>query len=119
MELKRLTDPEEIALRGRDVVIGGALGGATAIACIIYVLHSPASEHRAFLIGVCLVWGVLSCGLFLLPRRRIAASRQREPFFLAWSAMVVGSIAICIMLEQLQGTPLTIAFILTLILAAI
>ena len=30
-------------------------------------------------------WVVLGCGLFLLPRRRMVASRWREPFFLLWS----------------------------------
>ena len=61
----------------------------------------------------------MGCGLFVLPRRRLVASRWREPFFLLWSAAVVASIAAGIVLEGRSGTPLMAGFILPMIFAAI
>ena len=119
MRLRPLTDPEEIALRARDVVIGGVLGMGTAVAIVAYLLQSPFSQHRALLITVCLGWLVFGCGTFLIPGRRIATSRWREPLFLAWSATVIDCIAIGIVIEDRAGTPLTAGFILPLIFAAI
>ena len=119
MRLRSLTDPEEIALRARDVVIGGALGIGTAIACVAYFARTPAIEHRGLLLAVCIAWAILSSGLFVLPRRRLAASRWREPFFLLWSTTVIGSIAAGIVIEGRTGTPLMAGFILPLIFAAI
>ena len=57
--------------------------------------------------------------MFLLPRRRLVASRWREPFFLAWSMLVVGSIAFGVVLEDRPNTPLMFGFILPLIFSAI
>ena len=45
MRLRALSDPEEIAMRARDVVIGGVLAIATAIAIIAYLLQSDRSAH--------------------------------------------------------------------------
>ena len=101
------------------MVIGGVLGIGTAIAIVAYLAQSPGSEHRGLLISVCIAWAVVSCGLFVLPRRRLAASRWREPFFLLWSATVIGSIAVGIVIEGRAGTPLMVGFILPLIFAAI
>ena len=119
MRLRPLTDPEEIALRARDVVIGGVLGIATAVAIVAYLLQSTVSNHRTFLIAVCIGWAVVGCGLFVVPSRRIAASRWRELFFLLWSTTVIGSIAMGIAIEGRTGTPLMAGFILPLIFAAI
>ena len=118
MSLRPLTDPEEIALRTRDVVIGGVLGMATAAAVVGYLVPSSASPHRSLLIWVCAGWVVAGCGLFLLPRRRLVTSRAREPFFLLWSTTVVGSIAAGVVIEGRAGTPIMAAFILPLIFAA-
>ena len=49
----------------------------------------------------------------------MVASRWREPFFLLWSVLVVGSIAFGIVLEDRANTPLLFGFILPLIFAAI
>ena len=100
-------------------MIGGVLGIATAAAVIAYVVLSSATPHRGVLIGVCLGWSVANCGLFVLPRRRLAASRLREPFFLAWSLTVIASIAAGVVIEGRSGTPIMGAFILPLVFAAI
>ena len=114
-----LDDPEEIEFRARDIVIGSVLGVATAIAIIAYLAQSPGSRHRALLAVVCIGWVLVSAGLCLLPRRRLVASRWREPFFMAWSATVVGSIAAGVVIEGRSGTPLFAGFILPMIFAAI
>ena len=114
-----LDDPEEIEFRARDIVIGSVLGVATAIAIIAYLAQSPGSRHRVLLATVCVGWVLVSAGLCLLPRRRLVASRWREPFFLAWSATVVGSIAAGVVIEGRSGTPLLAGFILPMIFAAI
>ena len=44
-----------------------------------------------------------AAGMFVLPRRRLVASRWREPFFLLWSCSVVGSIAFGVVLEGRPG----------------
>ena len=49
----------------------------------------------------------------------MVASRWREPFFLLWSLLVVGSIAFGVVLEDRPNTPLMFGFILPLIFAAI
>ena len=119
MKLRRLSDPEEIEMRARDVTIGGVLSIATAVAIVTYLLQSTESNHAAVLATVCGSWVLCAAGLFALPARRLAASRAREPFFLLWSTTVVGSIAVGIVIEGRPGTPLTAAFILPLIFAAI
>ena len=75
---------------------------------------SRAAGHRCASAGC---WS--SAGLCLLPRRRLVASRWREPFFMAWSATVVGSIAVGVVIEGRPGTPLLAGFILPMIFAAI
>jgi diguanylate cyclase (GGDEF)-like protein/PAS domain S-box-containing protein len=119
MRLRPLNDPEEIEIRAQDVVIGGVLAIVTAVAIIAYLMLSTESEHAGVLAAVCVAWAVASCTLFALPRRRIVASRWREPFFLFWSSLVVGSIAFGIALEDRANGPLMFAFILPLIFAAI
>jgi diguanylate cyclase (GGDEF)-like protein/PAS domain S-box-containing protein len=119
MRLRSLTDPDEITIRARDVVIGGVLAIATAIAIVVYLLQSTQSAHPVVLGTVCVIWALASCGMFALPRRRLVASRWREPFFLLWSATVVGSIAFGIVLEGRENGPLLFAFILPLVFAAI
>ncbi len=119
MRQRSLADPEDITLRARDVVIGGALGIATAVAIVAYLILSTQSQHRLLLGTVCVAWAIASSGLFVLPRRRLAASRLREPFFLAWSGLVIASFAVGIVLEGRPGTPLTAGFILPMIFAAI
>jgi diguanylate cyclase (GGDEF)-like protein/PAS domain S-box-containing protein len=119
MRLRPLSDHEEIAMRARDVVIGGVLAIGTAIAIIAYLLQSDQSGHPRFLGTVCVAWAVASCGMFALPRRRMVASRWREPLFLLWSLLVVGSIAFGIVLENRTNSPLLFGFILPLIFAAI
>jgi diguanylate cyclase (GGDEF)-like protein/PAS domain S-box-containing protein len=119
MTLQRLSDPEEIEMRARDVVIGGVLAFATAAAIIAYLLQSTRSAHPLLLGTVCVAWAALSCGMLLLPRRRMAASRWRELFFLAWSSLVVGSLAFGVVLENRPNTPLMFGFILPLIFGAI
>jgi diguanylate cyclase (GGDEF)-like protein len=118
LTLTPLSNPDEIELRARGVVIGGALGIATGAAIIAYLAQTPDNPHRVLMIVICAAWALLSAGLFLLPRRRLAASRWREPFFLAWSAAVIGSIAAGIVLEGNPRTPLALAFTLPLIFAA-
>jgi diguanylate cyclase (GGDEF)-like protein/PAS domain S-box-containing protein len=119
MRLHALRDPEEIAMRARDVVIGGVLAIGTAVAIIAYLLQSTESAHPLLLGTVCVIWAIASCGMFALPRRRMVASRWREPLFLLWSLLVVGSIAFGIVLEDRPNTPLLFGFILPLIFAAI
>ncbi len=119
MRARALTDAEEITLRARDVVIGAVLGIATAAAVIAYAVQTPASPHRGPLIGLCLAWAIANSGLFLVRRRRLAASRLREPFFLVWSLMVIASITAAVMIEGRSGTPIMGAFILPLVFAAI
>src|SRR3954451_14992870 len=98
MKLRPLRDPEEIDIRSRDVVIGGVLAIGTAVAIIAYLLQSTQSAHPVFLGSVCVAWAVASCGMLALPRRRMVASRWREPLFLFWSLLVIGSIAFGIVL---------------------
>jgi diguanylate cyclase (GGDEF)-like protein/PAS domain S-box-containing protein len=119
MRLRPLTDPEEIALRARDVLIGGVLGVGTAIAVVAYLLQSPAAGHRDVMIAISLGWLVFGCATFLISGERLATSRWREPLFLLWSVAVIACIAAGIVLEGRPGTPLTAAFILPLIFAAI
>ncbi|MDA0161021.1 EAL domain-containing protein [Solirubrobacter ginsenosidimutans] len=119
MRLRALSDPEEIAMRARDVVIGGVLAIATAVAIVAYLLQSERSAHPLLLGAVCITWSVASCGMFAIPRQRIAASRWREPFFLGWSFMVAFSLASGVVLEDRSNTPLMLGFILPLIFAAI
>jgi diguanylate cyclase (GGDEF)-like protein/PAS domain S-box-containing protein len=118
MRLRRLTDPEEIALRARDVVIGGVLAAATSAAVISYLAQSSGGSHKGLLIAICSAWALISLGFFVLPRQRLAASRAREPFFLLWSMTVVVSIAAGVVIEDRPGTPIMAAFILPLIFAA-
>jgi len=119
MRLRELRDPEEIEIRAGDVVIGGVLAIGTAVAIIAYLLQSRESAHPVFLGTVCVIWALASCGMFALPRRKMVASRWREPFFLFWSFLVAGSIAFGIVLESRSNTPLLFAFILPLIFSAI
>jgi diguanylate cyclase (GGDEF)-like protein/PAS domain S-box-containing protein len=118
MRLRRLTDPEEIVFRARDVVIGGVLGVATAVAVVLYLALGPSSAHRELLIWVCGGWVIVGCGLFVLPRHRLVASRAREPFFLLWSSSVIASVAAGIVIEGRSGTPIMAAFLLPLVFAA-
>jgi diguanylate cyclase (GGDEF)-like protein/PAS domain S-box-containing protein len=118
MRLRPLTDPEEIEFRARDVVIGGVLGVATAAAVVSYLVLGSHSPHRELLIWICSGWVVAGCGLFLLPRRRLVASRAREPFFMLWSTMVIASIAAGVVIEGRSGTPIMAGFLLPLVFAA-
>jgi diguanylate cyclase (GGDEF)-like protein/PAS domain S-box-containing protein len=118
MRLRPLTDPEEIALRARDVLIGGVLGVGTAIAVVAYLLQSPDSRHRDLLIAISLGWLAFGCATLSISGERLAISRWREPLFLVWSTAVIACIAAGIVLEGRPGTPLTVAFILPLIFAA-
>jgi hypothetical protein len=113
-----LDDPEEIEFRARDIVIGSVLAVATAVAIIAYLAQSSDSRHRALLATICVGWVLVAAGMCLLPRRRLVASRWREPFFMAWSATVVGSIAVGVVIEGRPGTPLLAGFILPMIFAA-
>jgi diguanylate cyclase (GGDEF)-like protein/PAS domain S-box-containing protein len=119
MKLRPLTDPEEIEFRARDVVIGGVLGVATAVAVVTYLALGSSSPHRELLIWICGGWVIVGCGLFALPRRRLVASRAREPFFLLWSSSVIASIAAGIVIEGRSGTPIMAGFLLPLVFAAI
>jgi diguanylate cyclase (GGDEF)-like protein/PAS domain S-box-containing protein len=119
MRLRPLSDPEEITMRARDVVIGGVLAIATALAVVSYLMQSSRSEHPLLLSSVCGVWALASLGMFRVPRDRLVATRWREPFFLFWSLLVVGSIAFGVVLEDRANTPLMFGFILPLIFAAI
>jgi diguanylate cyclase (GGDEF)-like protein len=116
--LEPLSNPDEIRLRADGVLIGAALGGATAIATIGYLLQAQGNPHRGLMIVICLAWGAISASLIALPRARIVASRWREPFFLAWSSAVVLSIGIGIVLEGDPHTPLQLGLTLPLIFAA-
>jgi PAS domain S-box-containing protein len=118
MRLRPLTDPEEIEFRARDVVIGGVLGVATAAAVVTYVALGSSSPHRELLIWICGGWAVVGCGLFVLPRHRLVASRAREPFFLLWSTSVIASIAAGVVIEGRSGTPVMAGFLLPLVFAA-
>ena len=119
MRQRSLADPEDIALRARDVVIGGVLGIATALAIVVYLIQSTQSHHRLLMGVICVAWAGASSLLLVIPRRRLAASRWREAFFLGWSALVISSFAIGIVMEGRPGTPLTAGFILPMIFAAI
>jgi diguanylate cyclase (GGDEF)-like protein len=118
MRLSRLSNRDEVELRARGVVIGGALGIATAIAIVAYLAQTPENPHRTLMIGICAAWAAVSAGLFALPRRALVASRWREPFFLAWSAAVIASIGAGMVLEGNPRTPLALAFMLPLVFAA-
>jgi hypothetical protein len=52
-----LTNRDEIDLRARGVVTGGALGVATAIAAIAYLAQTPGNPHRELMVVTCCVWG--------------------------------------------------------------
>jgi diguanylate cyclase (GGDEF)-like protein/PAS domain S-box-containing protein len=118
MRLRPLTDPEEIAFRARDVVIGGVLGTATAAAEVTYLALGSSSPHRELLIWFCSAWVLVGCVLFVLPRHRLVASRAREPFFLLWSTSVIASIAAGVVIEGRSGTPVMAGFLLPLVFAA-
>jgi diguanylate cyclase (GGDEF)-like protein/PAS domain S-box-containing protein len=118
MRLRPLTDPEEIDFRARDVVIGGVLGVATAAAVVTYLVLGSSSPHRELLIWICGGWVVVGCGVFVLPRHRLVASRAREPFFLLWSTTVIASIAAGVVIEGRSGTPVMAGFLLPLVFAA-
>ena len=84
MRLRPLTDPEEITLRARDVVIGGVLAIGTAIACVSYFTLSPGTQHRTFLISVCIAWAIVELRHVRAPRAagsppRAGASRSSWP----------------------------------------
>ena len=102
-------------------MIGGVLAIGTAVAIIAYLAAVHAERAPACFLGtVCVDLGARRAArMFALPRRRIAASRWREPFFLFWSFLVVGSIAFGIVLESRSNTPLLFGFILPLIFSAI
>jgi diguanylate cyclase (GGDEF)-like protein/PAS domain S-box-containing protein len=119
VRFRRLRDPDEITLRSRDVLIGGALGSATAVAVLAYLVQEGPSEHRSLLAALCVAWIVAGGVLFALPRRRIVASRWREPFLLTWSVLVVGSITLAVILDGRSGSPLIAALVLPLLFAAI
>jgi diguanylate cyclase (GGDEF)-like protein/PAS domain S-box-containing protein len=118
MRLRPLTDPEEIAFRARDVVIGGVLGVATAVAVVLYLALGPPTPHRELMIWICSGWVLVGSVLFVLPRQRLVASRGREPFFLLWSSTVIASIAAGVVIEGRSGTPIMAAFLLPLVFAA-
>src|ERR1700761_5074880 len=102
----RLTDPDEISHRAADVLIGAALAVLTAVAVLVYLALTPGGAHRGALTALCAGWAALSGAMFLLPRRRLVASRHREPFFIAWSAAVALSIAVGLVLEGSPRSPL-------------
>jgi diguanylate cyclase (GGDEF)-like protein len=118
LRFQPLSNADEIGLRAGGVVIGAALGAGAAVATIAYLAQTHHNPHRGLMIAICVGWGLISASLLLLPRTRIVASRAREPFFLAWSAAVVLSIGIGIVLEGNPHTPLALGFMLPLIFAA-
>ena len=120
MSLRPLTDPEEIALRARDVVIGGVLGigdrrgGRRATSC-----RRPPARTASLLI-----WRVRGLGrrrLRAVPpvragawSRRAHVSRSSCSGARRWSGRSPAGIVI----EGRAGTPLMAAFMLPLIFAA-
>src|SRR4051812_8905761 len=92
-------DPTNVRFRLRSIVVGSWLTIGTVAVFLAYFLASRHGPHRPALVALALVAGGFSLAMRRLPLDRVVRSRLREPFFLAWSALMIGLIGLAASLD--------------------
>ena len=112
-------DEEQLRFRARMVVAGVAVTYLMALALGVWIATTWSGHHRGLISVLLVIATVAATGVLLLPYDRIVRSRYREPFFLAWSIADIALITGVAALDGGAGSPITLAYFLTLAFAAL
>jgi diguanylate cyclase (GGDEF)-like protein len=115
---KRLTG-RQIAFRLASVNVALGLTVLAATGSILYALATWGQPHRStllFLAGAAFASAPL---VLALPRRRIVSGRWREPFFVAWTVLLIVCIAGATAVDGGLASPYRALFLLPLIFAGL
>src|SRR5688572_22057329 len=115
---KRLTG-RQIAFRLASVNVALGLTVLAATGSILYALATWGQPHRStllFLAGAAFASAPL---VLALPRRRIVSGRWREPFFVAWTVLLIVCIAGATAVDGGLASPYRALYLLPLIFAGL
>jgi diguanylate cyclase (GGDEF)-like protein len=109
----------DLEFRVSTVRTGTGLSLICIGAFVPYLLATWERPHRLPLLALLLAWAPATLAVAALPLRRIVASRWREPFFLAWSLMLVANTVLGAVLDGGADSPLVWVLVLPLTFAAL
>ena len=107
-------DPTSVRFRLRSIVIGSWLTIGTVAVFVAYFAATWGRPHRPLLLVIALAACAFSVVMRWVPLERVVRSRIREPFFLTWSALMIGLIALAASLDGGVLSPLTAGLFLPL-----
>jgi diguanylate cyclase (GGDEF)-like protein len=111
---------QEIALR---VASNRRTSNISALACLgvlAYLFSTPQGPHRTALAIIAASGAAAGIGIRLfLPAEKISRSNLREPLLLLWNFLMVAFVGVFAMLDGGASSPLTILFVIPLLLAAL
>ncbi|MGH2962934.1 MAG: putative bifunctional diguanylate cyclase/phosphodiesterase [Solirubrobacterales bacterium] len=112
-------DDQVVRFRMASVRVAAVLGVIVALGTVAYMLSTWEQPHRAVMMAASGVGVALVLATELLPIERVVASRWREPFFIAWSSVLIALIAVVTAADGGADSPVRLVFVLPLIFAAL
>jgi diguanylate cyclase (GGDEF)-like protein len=102
------------------VAIGGWVTLLMVAAGEIYALAFAGAEHRlAIVVIAALTGGFGALALWVVPWRRLIASRWMEASLLWWSTLTVGTVTLMAALDGGAGSPLALTLLLPVVFASL
>jgi len=119
--LPRHSEPLDLpTLRMREATISAGIWMTLGLAAFagIYLGLTWSHPHR---VPIAALWGfgvAAATSVWILPWERIVQSRAREPFFLSWSLMDTGMLAVAAALDGGTSSPLALIMFLPVVFSA-
>jgi hypothetical protein len=92
-------EPAELRIRVMSVRLGAAATFAIALAGLVYYRATPNGLHRPLMTALAWCFMAGSALLLVAPVRALVAGRGRTAFFVVWSAVSTGAIAVLYWLD--------------------
>ena len=113
-----MLEPAEVRIRVMSVRLGAAATFAIALAGLFYYRATPGGLHRPLMTALAWCFMAGSALLLVAPVRGLVAGRGRTAFFVVWSAVSTGAIAVLYWLDGGGRSPIAYGLILALAFAA-
>jgi diguanylate cyclase (GGDEF)-like protein len=110
---------EEYRLRLATLRGGAHIAIAVSLGFGAYALATPGGTNRGLILALAAVGLLAGCVTLILPGERFVRSRSREPVLFLYSTLSVAVIATVTALDGGASSPLTILFVLPVLLAAL
>jgi hypothetical protein len=111
-------EPAEVRIRVVSVRLGAAATFAIALAGLLYYRATPSGLNRPLMRALAWAFMAGSALLLVAPVRGLVAGRGRTAFFVVWSAVSTGAIAVLYWLDGGGRSPIAYGLILALAFAA-